>query len=471
MRRKNNIILLAILPAFLITQAVAQEIPEELQKAVLAEYPDRDLNGDGKLSMEEYQQGKRLPPKFRNKIEREIRVPAEPDPFQQLGKDQQAARMAWFREAKFGLFIHWGVYAEFSGYYKGEEGWKYAEHIMRRSNIPLEEYKAVAATFNPVGFDAEEWVKLAKEAGMKYLVITAKHHDGFSMYDSAYTDYDIVEFTPFKRDPFKELAEACKTHGIRFCIYYSHMDWIYTHDTPEYNAFRANQVVELIEKYDPGILWFDDYGQGGTFDLLQTLRKKYPNLIVNDRVTDRKWGHGDYRTPEQSIPKNQLGADVDWETCMTLNHSWGYHKGDHNWKSTEELIHKLIDIASKGGNFLLNIGPDGKGVIPPESVVRLQEVGKWMQVNGEAIYGTTSADVESTASVKFTARDGKLYAFILDWPSNGKLELNVGDKEIKNAYLLADKIAVKIEKKKGGVSISLPGNPPDPTASVLVLEL
>ncbi|MEO0453396.1 MAG: alpha-L-fucosidase [Verrucomicrobiota bacterium] len=468
---KVTLITVLLLPAALLADPPAKEIPEKLQQAVLKDYPDRDLNGDGKFSFEEFKNGKRLPPRYRNRIEEALRPPPPPDPFKSLSQAQQDARMEWFREARFGMFIHWGVYAELAGYYQGKplpQGWKYAEHIMRKLSIPVDEYEAVAATFHPVDFDADEWVKLAKDAGMKYITITAKHHDGFSMYDSDYTEYDIVDFTPFKRDPLQELAAACKKHGIRFCIYYSHMDWYFTDDDPTYNEFRINQVTELAEKYDPGVLWFDDYGFKGNFELLKHLRDRFPDLLLPDRVTNRSWGHGDFRTPEQSIPRG--AQDVDWESCITLNKSWGYHKGDHDWKSTEDLIYKLIDITSKGGNFLLNIGPDGKGVILPETVERLQAVGKWMKVNSEAIYGTTNTELTNSSAVKFTAKDGKLYAFILEWPSNGHIELPTSGIAIKQAYLLADGKELAVESSANGLRVQLPAKAPDPVASVLVLE-
>lgn len=380
-------------------------------------------------------------------------------------------RMEWFREAKFGMFIHWGVYSELAGYYNGERGWKYAEHIMDRSRIPVDAYERIAAGFNPVDFDAAEWVQIAKDAGMKYMVITAKHHDGFCMYDSDFTDYDIVQWTPFQRDPIQELADACKAAGgIRFCIYYSHMDWHYKHGHPDYDDYRLNQVIELVDKYDPGILWFDDYGFFGNERLLNALRARDVDLLLNERVTRRDQGDGDFTCSEQHIPGKTIAHD--WETCMTLNDSWGYHKGDHNWKSTADLLKKMIDVNSKGGNFLLNIGPDGQGVIPVPSVERLREVGAWMQVNGEAIYGSTAAPFERPAWGRYTKKPGKLYAHVFQWPADAKLNLSLSGQKVSKAYLLADKqqTPLLIQQTEAGVSIDLPTTAPDSIASVIVIE-
>lgn len=379
-------------------------------------------------------------------------------------------RMEWFREAKFGMFIHWGVYSELAGYYNGERGWKYSEHIMNTSKIPVDAYEKIAADFNPVDFDAKEWVEIAKVAGMKYMVITAKHHDGFCMYDSDYTNYNIVDWTPFKRDPLQELADACKAGGIRFCIYYSHMDWHYKHGHPDYDDYRLNQVIELVDKYDPGILWFDDYGFFGNERLLNALRAHDTDLILNERVTKRDQGDGDYTCSEQHIPGRTITHD--WETCMTLNGSWGYHKGDHDWKSTADLLKKMIDVNSKGGNFLLNIGPDGQGVIPPASVERLRAVGAWMDVNGEAVYGSTAAPFDRPAWGCYTKKPGKLYAHVFQWPADRKLNLSLAGQKVSKAYLLADpqQTPLPIEQTETGVRIDLPAQAPDAIASVIVIE-
>jgi len=324
----------------------------------------------------------------------------------------QDQKMEWWREARFGMFIHWGLYAQPAGEWKGERIPGISEWIMARAEIPVSEYEKLAETFNPVKYNADEWVKLAKFAGMKYIVITSKHHDGFAMFDSDASDYNIVDATPFDRDPLKELAEACKKYGIRLGFYYSQaQDWHepggtywnieegQPHWDPDMkreplmnyiNGKAVPQVKEILENYgDLDILWWDT-PRGMTEEAAQALQDvadDYPDLITNNRLY-RPWP-GDFSTPEQHIPPT--GLDYDWEVCMTMNTSWGYKLYDENWKSSEELIKMLVDIASKGGNFLLNVGPTAEGEFPEASVERLKEIGSWMQLNGESIYGTSAS--------------------------------------------------------------------------------
>jgi len=324
----------------------------------------------------------------------------------------QDQKMEWWREARFGMFIHWGLYAQPAGEWKGERIPGISEWIMARAEIPVSEYEKLAETFNPVKYNADEWVKLAKFAGMKYIVITSKHHDGFAMFDSDASDYNIVDATPFDRDPLKELAEACKKYGIRLGFYYSQaQDWHepggtywnieegQPHWDPDLkreplmnyiNGKAVPQVKEILENYgDLDILWWDT-PRGMTEEAAQALQDvadDYPDLITNNRLY-RPWP-GDFSTPEQHIPPT--GLDYDWEVCMTMNTSWGYKWYDENWKSSEELIKMLVDIASKGGNFLLNVGPTAEGEFPEASVERLKEIGSWMQLNGESIYGTSAS--------------------------------------------------------------------------------
>ena len=386
------------------------------------------------------------------------------------------AKMQWWREARFGMFIHWGVYSVYEGYYKGRKGWKYAEHIMNKRHIPVKEYEKTAATFNPVDFDAKKWVALAEEAGMRYMVITAKHHDGFCLFDSDHTKYDMVDWTTFKRDPIRELADACKGTRVRFCLYYSHMDWHYTDKRQGYDAYRMNQVTELVEKYDPGVLWFDDFGNPGTKELLKMLQEKYPKLILNERVTERGKGDGDFKCAEQAM--NKKLAQEDWEGCLTMNGSWGYHKGDTNWKSTTSLVRRLISVVSYGGNFLLNVGPTGKGVIPAASAERLKGIGDWMKINGESIYGAGYADIEQEGPCKFTAKPGKLYAFLFKTPKKNLLTIQPNDKEkvlkAKKAYMLADpgKNPLKVAPTEtGGLQVTINPKFGSRVASVVVIEL
>ena len=306
--------------------------------------------------------------------------------------------MEWWREARFGLFIHWGLYAQ---KFPGSD----AEWSMNNAKIPVATYKALASTFNPTGFDADAWVTLAKNAGMKYIVITAKHHDGFAMFNSKEGNFNIVAATPFKRDPLKELAAACKRQSMRLGFYYSqNLDWtapgggsIIPHWDEAQNGSYANyletkslpQIEELLDNYQPSpdILWFDYPTDSMTPELAANIVKilnRHPNLIWNGRLGG---GYlGDYEIHENSPPQGYPGTD--WETCMTINGHWGYNPTDHNFKSTETLLRDLIDIASKGGNDLLNVGPDATGIIPQPEVDRLLDMGKWLKVNGEAIYST-----------------------------------------------------------------------------------
>ena len=419
-------------------------------------------------------------------------------PAQAVGDEsqhQRDQRMDWWRESKFGMFIHWGLYAVPAGQWKGKEIGGIGEWIMNKAQIPVSEYEPLAARFNPVKFDAEQWVRLAKNAGMKYIVITSKHHDGFSLWDSKVSGYDIVDATPFKRDVLKELSRACAKYGIRLCFYHSIMDWHHpdaqgphwpTYNTkkkenPNFGRYVENylkpQIKELLTGYgDIGVLWFDgqwvpewneDYGD----DMYAFVRGLKPDIIINNRV-GKKREAGDFGTPEQKIPAKGLGG-VDWETCMTMNDTWGFKKNDHNWKSTEDLVRKLVDIASKGGNFLLNVGPTAEGTIPGPSVERLKAMGRWLKVNGESIYDTTANPLGELAWGRCTARPGKLYLHVFDRPEDGRLELPGVKGKIKKVCFLADRKRQLAFSQEGDdkVVISLPGQGYDEIDTVLVLEI
>jgi alpha-L-fucosidase len=418
-------------------------------------------------------------------------------------KEQRDARMAWFRDAKFGLFIHWGVYSVPAGEWQGNKN--YGEWFLEETHMPVSQYEKFRDQFNPVKFDAKQWVAVAKDAGMKYLVITSKHHDGFAMFDTKLTDWGIKS-TPFKRDPMKELAAACKEAGIKFCFYHSIMDWHHPDYAPRrawndvakakgdpqfdrYVAFMKGQLKELVTGYGPlGILWFDGEWEGTWTqdrgkDLYAYVRGLQPDIIVNNRVGKNRQGMqglskgddvvGDYGTPEQEIPAGGLPG-VDWESCMTMNNHWGYNKNDQNWKSSAEMIRMLIDIASKGGNYLLNVGPTSEGLIPEPSVQRLAEIGKWMKVNGEAIHGTTAGPFsKAPAWGRVTQQSGKLYLHVFDWPKDGKLVVPGLAAKVKAAYLLADanRAALKTTANADRVEVAVPGQAPDAVASVVVVEL
>ncbi|MCX8064306.1 MAG: alpha-L-fucosidase [Candidatus Hydrogenedentes bacterium] len=416
--------------------------------------------------------------------------------------EQKSQRLKWWSESKFGLFIHWGLYAIPAGKW-GDKN-HYGEWIRHEAQIPLEEYKKLLSKFNPVEFNAEEWVQLAKKAGMKYIVITSKHHDGFCLFDSNYTDWDVMS-TPFKRDILKELSEACKKEGIKLCFYYSIMDWHHSDYLPRrewekelrpetgadfnrYVEYMKNQVKELINNYGPlGVLWFDGQWENTwTFEkglnLYNYVRSLQPDIIINNRVhsnniesKDTKvFPIGDFATPEQTIPDKDIPKGY-WETCMTMNKHWGYNEADIMYKSTKVLIQMLIDIVSKGGNFLLNIGPMANGKFPPQSVERLVQIGEWMKTNGEAIYATNASPLGKPSwgryTVKYLPDKTILYLHIFDYQPRQKIEVSVETKPTK-VYTLLDKgvkVPVKLKNKKLIVSLP-PINNPDPNATVIALE-
>lgn len=418
---------------------------------------------------------------------------------------QRDARMEWWRDARFGMFIHWGPYAVPSGTHRGERVPGIGEWIMDRAEIPVAEYEQYARRFNPVKYNADEWVRTAKAAGMKYIVITSKHHDGFALFNSKASNYDFADATPFKRDAIKELAEAARRHGLKLGFYYSIMDWHHPDAQalhfPDYNtdkksnrnfkryveSYMKPQLRELLTNYgDVAVLWFDgewmpEWTEEQGRDLYAFVRALQPNILINNRVGKgrqgmqglTKEGHiGDFGTPEQEVPPTGLPS-VDWEACMTMNDTWGYKSYDDNWKSPGTLIHTLVDIASKGGNFLLNVGPKPDGTIPEPSVHRLREIGDWMQANGESIYGTTASPfAEQPAWGRFTRKPGKLYAHVFDWPKDRKLQVAGLTQKPTRAYLLADpdRKPLAVEATSAGIVVSLPEVPTSTIDAVVVLE-
>ena len=426
--------------------------------------------------------------------------------------DGKGKQLEAFNEAKFGMFIHWGLYAIPAGEWKGERMPGISEWIMQRAKIPRDEYAALAKDFNPVKFDADEWVMIALDAGMRYMVITSKHHDGFAMYDSDVSDYDIVDATPFGRDVVGELHAACKRQGLRFGVYHSHsIDWydggdggyavsggegnawpVNLHDPsptpfPEYVARKAKpQIREILTKYpDMWTIWYDvpfRMSLQDSFDFYEMTYELQPETIVGHRVGN---DFGDYVVPgDNKIPEAEVKYDRPWETVGTLNNSWGYKHFDDDWKSVDELLYWIVEIASKGGNYMLNVGPTGEGLIPKESVDRLREVGDWMKRNGEAIYGTTrwrtthegptTLAMEGTREreekgfdARFTSRDfwytrrgGTVYAIALVSPDDGKAVLPAlgesASEQVTGVRALGVEGAARWSRGSGGLEVTLP---------------
>lgn len=322
-------------------------------------------------------------------------------------------RIQWFVDAQYGMFIHFGLYSQLGGEFKGQpmRTMKYSEWIAADLEIPRQEYAEVIKDFNPAQFDAELIVRTAKAAGMKYLVITSKHHDGFCLWDSQYTDFDVAS-TPFKgRDILAELNEACKKHGLKFGLYYSILDWNHPTQVPSlqkttpnwrwgrtylrdrgdgedkntYITYQKNQILELIEHYDPAILWFDGewcdwWTVADGIDLYNSIRAASSHVIMNNRVGKRKAFEADFLTKEQRHFDTAKTVN-HWEACYTMNKSWGYHKDDDAWKDAATVYEKLKDVNMKGGNLLLNVGPDGNGVVQEEAIKILLEAGKLLEEN------------------------------------------------------------------------------------------
>ena len=426
------------------------------------------------------------------------------------------ARLGWFRDARFGMFIHWGVYSQLAGVWNGEPVRGYAEHIQRIRKIPSAEYRAKAVEqFNPVRFDADEWIATAKRAGMGYMIITSKHHDGFAMYDSKVSDYNIVKATPFHRDPMRELRDAAKRQGVRFGFYYSHAfdwgdaeapgnDWEYDNPGGDLQLHGGStwwekeparlekarryvdrkaipQVRELIAKYDPDIMWFDTPSKlppEENLRVLRAAREAKPSMVINGRGVQGVPGgpearFGDYANTADR-PLEIIPHDGDWEAIPTTNESYGYHRADTSHKPPQHFVTLLAKAAARGGNLLLNIGPRGDGTFDPKDVAILDGVGRWMAVNGQSIHGTTRTPLPVQLWGQSTVKGNKLYLHVLEWPSDGKLRVAGIRSPVTSARFLAQPGAPALAVRRitnADVEISVPPTPIDPWDTVIVLDV
>ena len=407
---------------------------------------------------------------------------------QTAGAQAAPDRLQWFREAKFGLFIHWGVYSMI-----GREEW--ARQLLQ---IPLKEYQYYADNFDPAQFNPDEWAALAKDAGVRYVIITSKHHDGFSIFDSAYTDYDIMH-AKYGKDILGPLSASMKKAGMPLGFYYSIMDWHHPDYLPRrpwekdrttkgadfgrYMDFATNQIRELVTKYDPAVLWFDGEWEHSNeeqraFAIGKMLLEMKPALLINDRLFRREPGYGDFGTPENYVPatglRNPDGTPRLWEACTTMNwNGWGYNRYETEFHSSSQLIRQLIEIVSKGGNLLLNVGPQPDGRIQADFAARLRRIGAWLQTNGEAIYGTTASVFDRLPFFgRCTVKGTTLYIHVMGWPAAGTIVLPGLKTAVRKAYLLADKArTLAVQRVAKDVVIALPARAVDPDATVVALEL
>jgi alpha-L-fucosidase len=414
-------------------------------------------------------------------------------------------RTSWYRKAKFGMFIHWGPYSQASV----EASWP----IMRPKPGEITEaaYRALPQTFNPVKFDPHAFVDLARLAGQRYMVFTTKHHDGFCMFDSAYTDYKITN-TPYGKDIVAQLAKACGEDGMPLGFYYSPPDmhhpgfrdttklaaenWHGEPQRPEwpiYLQYMQLQLAELLTRYGPAaLIWFDGLNDQKKYNgahVLEMIHEMQPATLVNDRIGV----DADYETPEQFIPtaiptkgiqltgidpevskrlKNTVPRPEDfrlWETCMTINNTWAYNKNDHEFKSEQTLIRSLVEVASRGGNFLLNVGPQPDGQIQPEFQQRLRTIGDWLTRNGDSIYDTTYGPIQGVAGLRTTANDKSIYVHLFDWPT-AACEITGIEARVLSARLLANGMPLTFRQTEGKLTIDLPSKAPDPNVSVIALK-
>jgi len=405
-----------------------------------------------------------------------------------FSQNGRSVRTQWLQDAKFGLFIHWGVYS-----LTGREEW--ARQLLQ---IPLREYDGIAAEFNPARFDPDAWVALAKEAGVKYIVITSKHHDGFCIFDSRLTDFDVMS-ARYGKDILAQLTEACRHQKMPLGFYYSIMDWHHPDYLPRrswetdrtvkdadfnrYLDYMKGQVEELVVKYSPAVLWFDGEWEHSSADFKADevealLLRLKPDILINDRLFNREPGRGDFGTPENYVPatglRNPDGSPRLWEACTTMNfNGWGYNHYETEFHSATQLIRQLIEIAGQGGNLLLNVGPTPEGTIQPEFQARLRRIGEWLKVNGEAVYGTTASVFDKLPFFgRCTVKGNRLYIHIMGWPEDGRIRLPGLRTFLRRVSFLAEP-GHELNYRRYGkdIVISLPDKPLDPDATIICVDL
>lgn len=433
-------------------------------------------------------------------------------------KMTEEEKMGWWQDARFGMFVHWGPYCMYGGVYNGHHQRRGgAEWIMNRCKIPVREYRATASRFNPRQFNADSLVAMAKDAGMKYIVFTTKHHDGFAMFKSDASNFNIVDYTDYGRDIVDEVVKACRRQGMKVGFYYSQSQdwcnpggatarkqmwegwenrdsiaidtytkehngaWDYLQTTCSFNDYFHDialpQMKELLSRYgeDLGVIFFDTpmaITKEQATEMTELL-KDYPHVIVNDRLR-RPDFPGDYKTPEGRIPKKEDVDGIYWETCMNIGSSWGYKSWEGAWKSGKTILRNLLTIASMGGNYLLNVGPDPQGQIPVEARNCLKEVGEWLKKNGEAVYGTRRSNIVEDWGVVTLKESGKgstAYLCVFDVPESGEIRADLG-MPVKGAAFLADGRSVDVASKGKTAIVKLPRNThTDPIATVIKLDL
>ncbi len=397
----------------------------------------------------------------------------------------------WFQDAKFGMFIHWGVYSVL-----GDGEW-----VMNTQKIDKQTYQKLPAFFNPIGYDPKEWVSLAKAAGMKYITITSKHHDGFAMWDSKITDWDIVDRTPYGKDVIKMLAEECKRQGIKLFFYHSHLDWFQENYFPRGNTgqtagrpdsgdwykyldYMDGQLTELLTNYgEIGGIWFDghwdkkdsDWRLEKTYSLIHSLQ---PACLVGNNHHLAPFDGEDFQMFEKDLPgqkttgfnQEQKIGELPFETCETMNNSWGFNLLDKNYKSTRNLIHYLVKAAGYNSNFLLNVGPMPNGQIQPEFVATLKEVGAWVEKYGETVYGTRGGPVTPRSWGVTTQKGNKIYVHLLD-PEDNNLLLPDFGKKVKVITVFSTGAKLKFKQDSFGTTVAVPAEILDETDTVLVIEI